>query len=693
MARTAPILMALTLTVPSIAPGEDATDPARLRPLDIFELEWADSPAVSPDGRFVVYQRNHFDVQNDRRRSHLWMVDLERDTHRPLTTGAEGDGAPVWSPTGDRLAWVNAREGSAQIWVRWMDSGQSAQLTQLAEAPSALRWSPDGRRLAFVMRVPAETEPLATLPTAPEGAEWAPGAKLVDRLIYRFDGAGYVDPGYDHVFVLPAEGGTPRQVTRGDFDHAAPVWSADGESLYVVSNHREDWEYDPVESDLYRVDVATGESEALTTRDGPDGSPALSPDGSTLAYLGFDDRKLGYQQSGLYLLDLVAGASRRVAAEADLDFTAVAWDESGRGLYVLYERQGRNRIGHVPAAGGELREVVGDVGGTAMGRPYTSGAFDARGGTLAFTQARSDRPAELAVLRGDDAARTLTSLNEDALAHTELGAVEELWVASRADQRDIHAWLIKPPGFDPDRRYPLILEIHGGPYAGYGPDFSPELQLYAAAGYVVLYVNPRGSTGYGQGFADLIQHRYPGEDFDDLMSAVDAVLERGFVDPERLFVTGGSGGGVLTAWIVGHTDRFAAAAVVKPVINWTSFALTADAYTFFSEYWFAKRPWEDQEAYWKRSPLAYVADVSTPTLLMTGEADYRTPISETEQFYQALKLRKVETAMVRIPEASHGIARRPSHLLAKALNILGWFERHDPGAAGAPESAAESPAD
>jgi acylaminoacyl-peptidase len=248
-----------------------------------------------------------------------------------------------------------------------------------------------------------------------------------------------------------------------------------------------------------------------------------------------------------------------------------------------------------------------------------------------------------------------------------------------------------PPGFEAGRRYPLILEIHGGPYAGYGPDFSPELQLYAAAGYAVLYVNPRGSTGYGQAFADLIQHRYPGEDFDDLMSAVDAVVERGFVDPERLFVTGGSGGGVLTAWIVGQTDRFAAAAVVKPVINWTSFALTADAYTFFSEYWFAARPWEDPESYWKRSPLSRVGAVTTPTLLLTGEADYRTPISETEQLYQALKLRRVETAMVRIPEASHGIARRPSQLLAKVLNILGWFERHDPAATASPGDAEALP--
>jgi acylaminoacyl-peptidase len=316
------------------------------------------------------------------------------------------------------LAWINAREGSAQLWVRWMDSGQNAELTQLTEAPSALSWSPDGSRLAFVMRVPAESEPLATLPPAPEGATWAPPAKLIDRLLYRFDGAGYVDPGYDHVFVLPAEGGTPRQVTQGAFDHGgAPIWSADGRALYVVSNRREDWEYDPVESEIYRIEVDSGEAVALTDRDGPDASPALSPDGRTLAYLGFDDRKLGYHQSGLYLLDLESARSQRLLPEADHDFTDVAWEEGGDGLYVLYEREGGNRIGRVDIAAGQLKEIVDDLGGTAMGRPYTSGSFDARGGTLAYTRARVDRPADLGVLRGREPARTVTALNEDALGH------------------------------------------------------------------------------------------------------------------------------------------------------------------------------------------------------------------------------------------------------------------------------------
>jgi len=260
--------------------------------------------------------------------------------------------------------------------------------------------------------------------------------------------------------------------------------------------------------------------------------------------------------------------------------------------------------------------------------------------------------------------------------NTKLAEIEELWLESSLDGRALQGWIAKPAGLDPGKKYPMILEIHGGPFANYGDRFSAEVQLYAAAGYVVFYMNPRGSTSYGEEFGNLIHHSYPGKDFDDLMSGVDAVIARGYVDPEQLYVTGGSGGGVLTAWIVGHTGRFRAAVSAKPVINWYSFVLTADRYYVFYKYWFSAMPWEDPDQYLKRSPLSYVGNVTTPTMLLTGEVDYRTPMSESEQFYQALKLCRVDTALVRFPGASHGIARRPSQLIAKVAHILGWFERY-----------------
>jgi acylaminoacyl-peptidase len=285
------------------------------------------------------------------------------------------------------------------------------------------------------------------------------------------------------------------------------------------------------------------------------------------------------------------------------------------------------------------------------------------------------RPADVGIAAGG-ATRKLTQLNEDLLASKQLGAIQELSWQSSHDGREIQGWLLTPPDFDAARKYPLILEIHGGPNAAYGPNYSTELLRYAAAGYVVLFSNPRGSTSYGEAFANLIHHAYPGNDYDDLMTGVDAAIEQGFVDEQNLFVTGGSGGGVLTAWIVGKTDRFRAAVSAKPIINFTSMVFTSDFPNGFVPFWFAKPPWEDVMEYWRRSPLSLAGNVKTPTMLLTGEQDFRTPISEAEQFYAALKLRKIDTALVRVPEASHGITDRPSRLIAKTDNILAWFERY-----------------
>ena len=298
-------------------------------------------------------------------------------------------------------------------------------------------------------------------------------------------------------------------------------------------------------------------------------------------------------------------------------------------------------------------------------------------GAYAYSAGRPDRPADVGTGRGSKSPSRITNLNEDLFGHKTLGKVEEISWKSSFDGLEIQGWLVTPPDFDASKKYPLILEIHGGPFAAYGPQFASEIQLYAAAGYVVLYTNPRGSTSYGYDFANEIHHNYPGQDYDDLMSGVDAVIERGFIDDDALFVTGGSGGGVLSAWIVGKTDRFRAAVVAKPVIDWGSFSLTSDGAPFYSMYWFAKMPWEDPEAYWARSPLSLVGNVTTPTALLTGEQDFRTPIGQSEQYYQALKIRKIDTVLIRVPGATHGIAARPSHLIAKVDNILAWFERYE----------------
>ncbi|MDZ7644612.1 MAG: S9 family peptidase [Woeseiaceae bacterium] len=501
--------------------------------------------------------------------------------------------------------------------------------------------------------------------------------KVIENLRYRADGQGYVEPGYTHLFVVPAEGGTPRQLTSGDYHHGGPLsWSRDGSRLYFSANRLDDWEHEPVESEVWSVDVASGALTALTGRDGPDFAPVVSPDGRRIAWLGFDDRKMGYHTTRVHVMDADGSNKRVVNADFDRSIDALQWAGNSGRLYVQYDDRGMSHVG-LMTLDGDIDTRVSDVSGISLGRPYTSGGFHAGGdGDFVYTRGTAYRPADVGIAGRRGEPRQLTQLNEDLLAHRELGEVEQLTWTSSADGLEIEGWLVRPPDFDADRDYPLVLEIHGGPFAAYGPHFSVEAQLYAAAGYVVLYANPRGSTSYGYDFANEIHHNYPGEDYDDLVSGVDAVLERGYVDPDRLFVTGGSGGGVLTAWIVGKTDRFAAAVSAKPVINWTSMTGTADISSFVSNYWFAEMPWDDPEAYWRRSPLSLVGNVTTPTMLLTGEQDFRTPISESEQFYQALQLRRVDTALVRVPEASHGIAARPSHLIAKVDNVLAWFARY-----------------
>jgi acylaminoacyl-peptidase len=647
--------------------------------MDVFRLEYADDPQVSPDGKRIVYVRTFFDVMKDRRRANLWIINADGTGHEPLTTGSQSDGSPRWSPDGKRIVYVSDAGGSPQLYCRWVDSGRTARLTQLTTPPAGVSFSPDGKWAAFATPVPEPSKPFVDLPAKPEGAEWAPPPKMISKINYRADGVGYLKDQHFQIFVVAADGGAPRQLTEGPYDHLAPegAWTPDGRELLFSANRRPDHEFEPLDSEVYAVNVADRKLRRLTDRRGPDAGPVVSPDGRHVAYLGFDDRRQGYQVTRLYLMDPDGKNSRLLTAGLDRDVRTPRWSRDGKGIYFLFDDQGNTKVGFVSPEG-EVRTVVKDVGGTGISRPYASGTFSVgEGGLVAFTQTTPTQPAELAVqLPGESHPRKLTALNEGLLGDRSLATAEEVWYASSHDGRKVQGWVLKPPGFDARKKYPMILEIHGGPFADYGDRFAAELQLYAAAGYVVFYCNPRGSTSYGEEFGNLIHHAYPSHDYEDLMSGVDEVLRRGYVDADHLYVTGGSGGGVLTCWIVGKTKRFRAAVAAYPVINWYSFVLTSDGSPFFTRYWFPAMPWEQPEHYLKRSPLSLVGNVSTPTMIMTGEEDYRTPISEAEQFDKALKLRKVDAALVRVPGAGHNVSARPSHLIAKAAYILKWFETH-----------------
>lgn len=666
------------MTLMTSLAGAALPESRRLHSIDVFQLEYADDAQISPDGSRIVYVRVSHDIMTDRARRNLWMVNADGTNNRPLLSGIRSFSSPRWSPDGTRIAYVSAAEGSPQLYVRWLDSGQTALLTNLTEPPDAITWSPDGKSIAFTQLVPANKPPLAAPPAKPDGATWAPPVKVIDRVTYRADGAGYLESGFDHIFIVSAEGGTPRQLTEGDFFDGGPLsFTPDGKHIVFSANRGADWERDPQNSEIFSVEVATQKLTRLTRRQGPDNSPAVSPDGRKIAYLGFDDQYLGYQVTHLYVMDFDGSNAREVSGGFDRDVENPRWAANGRAIYFSYDERGVKKLG-VTTLDGKIRTLAEGLGGTDLGRPYTSGGYSvARNGRAAFSHNTPARPADVGTAASGSPQRVITALNDDSLGNKTLGAVRELGWKSSKDQRAVQGWVINPPDFDAAKKYPLILEIHGGPFAAYGPNYATELQLYAAAGYIVLYANPRGSTSYGAEFGNLIHHAYPGDDYDDLMSGVDALIAEGNVDANNLFVTGGSGGGVLTAWIVGKTDRFRAAVVAKPVINWSSFVLTSDANNFFYKYWFGALPWEKPEEYWRRSPLSLVGNVKTPTMLITGEADYRTPIEESEQYYQALKLRKVDTLMVRIPEASHGgMVARPSNLIAKVDNILAWFGRY-----------------
>jgi acylaminoacyl-peptidase len=667
------------------ATAEDHQDTSRKFSAErVFDIEYAADPQISPDGESIVYVRRSMDKLKDQDRGDLWTIDVDSGAHRPLVTGGASAGAPRWSPDGTRLLYSTATDGKPDLRVYYFDSDRSVSLAQFQYGPGSAAWSPDGATVAFTMFTPSDTPSFAKPITQPEGAEWSPPVRVFDDLQFRFDGRGYLKEGATHVYTLSADGGTPRQITSGEADFSDPTWLNNG-TLLVTGNDVEGRELDPIESEIYAVNLTDLSRSVLTTRDGPDLSPAVSPDGSRVAYLGYDDLLKSYQQADLYVMNADGSDVTELAADFDRSFSRVEWHPNGRSLIAEIENAGVIDLVSV-SMNGEVETLLTNLGGTSIGRPYASGSFsvsDTRRPVIAYTAGSPDRPAEIAVAGRNVTDRVLTDLNSDLLDHLDMAVIEEIKVPSRHDGLEIEAWVALPHGFTADGSYPMIMEIHGGPFAMYGPYFASEIQRFAAEGYVTVYVNPRGSTGYGADFAGAIDKAYPGYDYEDLMSVVDDLIARDYVNADRLFVTGGSGGGILTAWIVGKTDRFAAAASVKPVINWMTMALSADIAQFVRRHWIREDPWENPDAFLDLSPIMLIENVTTPTLVMVGEEDWRTPTWEAEQFYTALKLKGVETALIRVPGSPHYIAGRPSRLIAKTDNIMGWFAKYDPAKAAA----------
>jgi len=674
-------LFLVSLCLGAFAQSKKGT-PGTLDKETFMNMESVAGPAISPDGKQIVFTRSWIDKVKDERVSNLWIVDVDGTRVRELTSGNWRDSQPVWSPDGKRIAFMSDRDGTNQLHVLWVDTREVAQLTHLEQAPSAINWSPDGRWIAFNAFEPDNDPILAVkLPERPRNAQWAKPAVIVNRLAWAADGRGPLPMGNTQVYTIDsALGGTPRQITTGKYNHNSPEWSADGKTIYVSAIRKPDAEYLRGDSEIYAIDLKTLEVKPLTDRKGPDGGPQVSPDGRWIAYTGYDEKNYTNHVASLYLMDSAGGNKKLWAGGFPSSPRGIRWATDGSGVYYDMEESGSSHI-YFASISGKVRKVTDGV-------HVLEGYSMANNGQVAAVRSSFKEPGTLVTFNVKDAAnmKQLVDVNEDVLAGVKLGEAEELWFNSK-DGLKVQGWLIKPADFDPAKKYPMVLWIHGGPWSMYSVAFSWSFQNFAANGYGVLFLNPRGSTGYGQDFVNGIQYSYPGKDYDGLMAGVDAAVAKGWIDDKNLFVCGGSGGGVLTAWIVGHTDRFAAAVSMRPVINWHSFVGTTDGPGWY--YQFDKYPWEDPMQYAVRSPLHYVANVKTPTMVMTGESDLRTPIRQSEEFYRALKMLKKDTLLVRMPDEYHGW-RRPSHQLLQQLYLMAWFDKHSRKGKVGPVDAASS---
>jgi dipeptidyl aminopeptidase/acylaminoacyl peptidase len=643
-----------------------------------LDIERVSDPRISPDGIQVVYTRAYVDKMKDRYESAIWIMSSDGSKNRFLVDGS----APRWSPDGTRIAYLAEGEpGGSQIHVRWMDAeGAVTQVTHEPETPSNHKWAPDGRFIYFQRTVPSRQEFTIDLPAPPQGAEWTAPPRIVDRIHYRFDRIGFLPDGYNHLFRVPSDGGTPQQLTEGDWHVGGGFVAGVGGAGYDISPDGGTLVFDGLmedadgtyrESHIWAKDLESGAVRQLTRRRGPWSGPVISPDGRSIAFTGYEWTSQSYKSTDVYVIGLDGSGMRLLSGALDRDVGSLRWGADSDGIYFTAGDRGTMNVHHV-SLDGDHRQVTDG--------PHMLGLSSVAGGRTAvgIRSAPHDPPDVVRYsLSGGGEPTRLTRVNDDVLENKRLGEVEEIWYPSSGGAQ-VQGWVVKPPDFDPDERYPLILHVHGGPHSMYNVGFNYAFQNFAANGYLLLYTNPRGSTGYGTEFGNAIDNGYPSVDYDDLMAGVDAVIDRGWVDENRMYVTGCSGGGVLSSWVIGHTDRFAGAGVRCPVINWMSFAGTADI-TVWGYYRYEGFPWTNPDKYLEHSPLMYVENVTTPTILMTGELDLRTPMGQTEEYYQALKQVGVPTKLLRFQEEYHGTGSKPSNFMRTQLYLMKWFQQYEKG--------------
>ena len=666
---------------------------------DLFDFTWVGDPQISPDGSTVAFVKVTVSAKKDGYDTSIWTVSTSgnEEPHR-LTSGIR-DSTPRWSPDGKYLVFARVPDAPApgigpQLFMLSMAGGEAFQFTSLPRGAGGPIWSPDGKWIAFGNGQNAEEVARAGKPAPPPADGHDSDVRVITRAAYRSNGSGYNDNSHpNHLWVIAAphtaeDKPTPKQLTSGDFSEGNFVWSNDGSQIYYTSRHVVEAYYELGQTELYSIPTAGGAPVNLTTFDMNSGGFSLSPDGKRLAFVASPNKPVqSYTQPDLWVIDTVTGAQpRNLTAGFDFDVASgvggdnappragggggLIWSPDGKSIITVYAKEGQANLGSFDAETGKETDI------TSGKQSVSAFRLTPDGSKMVYSVSTPTRIGDLFVMDRSRQSKQITHVNDTLFAKLNITEPEEIWYKS-FDGKNVQAWIQKPPNFDPSKKYPLILNIHGGPHAAYGYVFDHEFQWMAAKGYVVLYPNPRGSTSYGQDFGNIIQYHYPGDDYKDLMAGVDEVIKRGYIDDKKLGVTGGSGGGLLTNWVVTQTQRFAAAVSQRDIADWADFWYDAD-FTLFQETWFKAAPWEDPEDFKARSPITYIKNVTTPLMLILGEADYRTPpASGGEQMFRALKYRKIPTVMVRFPNESHELSRsgQPWHRIERLEHIVGWFDK------------------
>jgi dipeptidyl aminopeptidase/acylaminoacyl peptidase len=717
-----PILSVLLITFVFVVSPASAQKRA-ITEKDLFHFNWVGDPQISADGSRVAFVRVTVNEKKDGYNTSIWTVSPATGESHQLSSGTR-DSSPRWSPDGKYLVFVRVTEKDGrpdvpQLFMLPMSGGDSFQFTTVTRGAGQPQWSPDCKTIAFVNSAnpedlakqkemqkeglptpaPAVPQPAASPVAIPAEAKKPEekresDVRVITRAVYRANGAGYLDPKHpQHIWLIAAprnadEKVTPRQLTSGRFAEDNVTWARDSSQLYFTSDRLDEPYYELSTTDIYAVSASGGEPTKLTSFDMDAGGFTVSPNGKQVAFIASVGRPVkSYRQPDLWVMDIAPNAKPRNLTETfDYDIgggltgdssaprggsgSAPIWTANGRGVIAGYAKEGRANLATFDTGNGKLSEL------TRGDHAVSSFRATPDGSKLVYSVSTPTLIGDLYLLSLPGAnSKQLTHFNDELFSRLNLSEPEEIWYQS-FDGKRIQAWVQKPPNFDPQKKYPLILNIHGGPHAAYGFIFDHEFQWMAAKGYVVLYPNPRGSTSYGQEFGNIIQYNYPGDDHKDLMAGVDELIKRGYIDEKRLGITGGSGGGVLTNWAIGHTNRFAAAVSQRDISDWTSWWYTAD-FAQFQPFWFRGAPFEDTD-FKRRSPITYIDKVTTQLMLILGEADHRTPTGAGgEQMFRTLKYRKIPTVMVRFPNESHDLSRsgQPWHRIERLQHIVGWFDK------------------